>query len=125
VLRLLKIFKMQEQRSGVQSTVSAGQQHHAEERLREHLELHLSGDDIVTFEELSSECAESEMRSDHLRKALDFSQAQRMLQLLAQQMDSLQQVADQYAQQAAAARSKVCSSPTLSIFCALYHWYLL
>ena len=77
----------------------------------------MSSDHFTTYEALASECVEVEQRSADLNKALEFSVAERMLQLLAQQMSALQQAAAEGAEVQAERDVEVRSYTHVVLWC--------
>lgn len=83
----------------------------AEGKMLDFLQRHLSVDHLATFQALMSECVELEQRSEELRNAMDLSLAERMLQLLAQQMGTLKEAADRQSTQTQKAMdAEVCTN---------------
>lgn len=106
---------LQEQAPGEHSNAVAAQLQRAEGKLRAHLERHMSSDHFTTYEALVVECGEVEQRGADLSRALEVSLAERMLQLLAQQMGALHQAASEGAQLQAERDSEVRSCSPMSL----------
>lgn len=101
------------------SSVLEAQQRRTEGKLRDHLERHMSNDQFITYQALTSECSELEQRSTNLSRALEVSLAERMLQLLAGQMSLLQEAAGLAAQQQATKAEVRSDSLMLLSLCSL------